>query len=38
VSLPYPFEIERGRKEVSSDVLSAVCDALDLPLIEVLMP
>jgi transcriptional regulator with XRE-family HTH domain len=35
VSLPYLSEIERGRKEVSSDVLSAVCDALDLPLVEV---
>jgi hypothetical protein len=35
VSLPYLSEIERGRKEVSSDVLGAVCDALDLPLIEV---
>jgi Helix-turn-helix domain len=36
VSLPYLSEIERGRKEVSSDVLGAVCDALDLPLVDVL--
>ncbi|BAN02038.1 helix-turn-helix domain-containing protein [Ilumatobacter coccineus] len=36
VSLPYLSEIERGRKEVSSDVLAAVTDALDVSLIEVL--
>lgn len=36
VSLPYLSEVERGRKEVSSDVLAAVCDALELPLIELL--
>jgi transcriptional regulator with XRE-family HTH domain len=36
VSLPYLSEIERGRKDVSSDLLHAVCDALDLPLVEVL--
>lgn len=36
VSLPYLSEVERGRKEVSSDVLAAICDALDLPLVEVL--
>ena len=36
VSLPYLSEIERGRKEVSSDLLAAVCDALDVPLVEVL--
>lgn len=36
VSLPYLSEVERGRKEVSSDVLSSICDALDLPLAEVL--
>ncbi len=28
VSLPYLSEIERGRKEVSSDLLESVCDAL----------
>ncbi|MCB0966484.1 MAG: helix-turn-helix transcriptional regulator [Ilumatobacter sp.] len=36
VSLPYLSEVERGRKEVSSDLLAAICDALDLPLVEVL--
>lgn len=32
VSVAYLSEIERGRKDVSSDVLAAVCDALELPL------
>lgn len=32
VSLPYLSEVERGRKEASSDVLAAICDALELPL------
>ncbi len=32
VSLPYLSEVERGTKEVSSDLLAAICDALDLPL------
>ncbi len=36
VSLPYLSEVERGRKEVSSDLLGAVCDALEIPLVEVL--
>lgn len=36
VSLPYLSEIERGRKEVSSDLLDAICDALELPLVDVL--
>ena len=36
VSLPYLSEVERGVKEVSSDVLAAICDALDLPLPDVL--
>ncbi len=36
VSLPYLSEVERGRKEVSSDVLRSIGDALDLPLIEIL--
>lgn len=36
VSLPYLSEVERGRKEVSSDVLASICDALELPLVEVL--
>lgn len=36
VSLPYLSEVERGAKEVSSDLLSAICDALDLTLADVL--
>ena len=36
VSLPYLSEIERGRKEISSDLLAAVGDALDLSLVEIL--
>ena len=36
VSLPYLSEIERGTKEVSSDLLAAVAGALDLTLVEVL--
>lgn len=36
VSLPYLSEVERGRKEVSSDVLDAIHRALDLELAEVL--
>lgn len=36
VSLPYLSEVERGRKEVSSDVLAAITGALGLELVEVL--
>lgn len=36
VSLPYLSEVERGVKEVSSDLLAAICDALELPLDELL--
>lgn len=36
VSLGYLSEIERGEKEASSELLSAVCAALNLPLSEVL--
>lgn len=36
VSLPYLSEIERGRKDVSSDVLRAVHDALGIELDDVL--
>jgi transcriptional regulator with XRE-family HTH domain len=36
VSLPYLSEVERGRKEASSEVLAAVCDALRLELADVL--
>lgn len=32
VSLGYLSEIERGRKEPSSELLSAICTALQLPL------
>ena len=32
----YLSEVERGRKEASSELLSAICDALDVPLSEVL--
>ena len=34
VSLTYLSEVERGRKEASSEVLEAVCAALDLGLAE----
>lgn len=36
VSLGYLSEIERGEKEASSELLYAVCSALNLPLSEVL--
>ncbi|MGI9155217.1 MAG: helix-turn-helix domain-containing protein, partial [Marmoricola sp.] len=36
VSLGYISEIERGHKEASSELLSALCDALDLRLSQVL--
>ena len=36
VSLGYLSEIERGQKEASSELLSSVCDALDVPLWTVL--
>jgi transcriptional regulator with XRE-family HTH domain len=32
VSLGYLSEVERGQKEASSELLSAICEALDLPL------
>lgn len=32
VSLGYLSEIERGVKEASSELLAAVCDALDVPM------
>jgi transcriptional regulator with XRE-family HTH domain len=34
VSVPYLSEIERGRKEPSSEMLAAVCGALDLDLLD----
>ena len=36
VSLGYLSEIERGQKEASSELLAAICAALDLPLSVVL--
>jgi transcriptional regulator with XRE-family HTH domain len=37
VSLGYLSEVERGRKEPSSELLNAICDALDVPLSELLI-
>ena len=36
VSLGYISEIERGQKEASSELLASLCQAMDLPLSEVL--
>jgi len=36
VSLGYLSEVERGRKEASSELLGAICVALDVPLSRVL--
>lgn len=36
VSLGYLSEVERGQKEASSELLSAICTALDVPMSEVL--
>jgi transcriptional regulator with XRE-family HTH domain len=36
VSMPYLSEVERGRKEASSEVLAAICDALHIELSDVL--
>ena len=36
VSIQYLSEVERGRKEASSEVLAAICDALEVDLPEVL--
>jgi transcriptional regulator with XRE-family HTH domain len=36
VSLGYISEIERGQKEASSELLAALCEALDVPLSVVL--
>src|ERR1700751_3687708 len=35
VSLGYLSEVERGRKEASSELLAAICAALDMPLSQV---
>lgn len=37
VSLGYLSEIERGQKEASSELLTSICQALDVPLSSVLM-
>ena len=37
VSLGYLSEVERGRKEASSELLGAICDALDVPLSQLLV-
>jgi transcriptional regulator with XRE-family HTH domain len=37
VSLGYLSEVERGRKEASSELLGAICDALDVPLSQLLL-
>jgi transcriptional regulator with XRE-family HTH domain len=37
ISLPYLSEVERGRKEVSSEVLAALCDALGIDLSDLLI-
>jgi transcriptional regulator with XRE-family HTH domain len=36
VSLGYLSEVERGQKEASSELLASICDALDVPMSEVL--
>jgi transcriptional regulator with XRE-family HTH domain len=36
VSLGYLSEVERGQKEASSELLAAICDALEVPLSDVL--
>ncbi len=36
ISLGYISEVERGQKEASSELLAALCDALELPLSRVL--
>ncbi len=36
VSLGYLSEVERGQKEASSELLAAICDALEVPLPDVL--
>jgi transcriptional regulator with XRE-family HTH domain len=36
VSLGYLSEVERGQKEASSELLAAICAALDVPLSDIL--
>ena len=37
ISLPYLSEIERGRKEASSEILGAICQVLDITERELLL-
>ncbi|OBK21707.1 transcriptional regulator [Mycobacterium asiaticum] len=37
VSLGYLSEVERGRKEASSELLTSICSALEVPLSQVLI-
>ena len=37
VSMPYLSEVERGRKEASSEVLGAICEALGIELSDLLV-
>ena len=36
MSLGYLSEVERGQKEASSELLASICDALDVPMSQVL--
>ncbi|MEP6843325.1 MAG: helix-turn-helix transcriptional regulator [Pseudolysinimonas sp.] len=36
ISMPYLSEIERGRKEPSSEILAGICSALGLTLVDLL--
>ena len=36
VSLGYLSEVERGQKEASSELLASICDALEVPMSEIL--
>jgi transcriptional regulator with XRE-family HTH domain len=36
VSLPYLSEVERGRKEASSEILAGICRALGLSMVDLL--
>jgi transcriptional regulator with XRE-family HTH domain len=36
VSLGYLSEVERGQKEASSELLGSICEALDVPMSEVM--
>lgn len=36
VSMPYLSELERGRKDASSEILAAICDALRIELADLL--